>query len=147
VTTGHIQIFEHDVHGNLLAEHSNWYGSVRSQYDHGGRRMRLTWPDGFFVSYDYRVTGEMSAIRENGGAVLASFGYDELGRRTEHRPRQRHGTSYGYDAASRLATLTQDLAGPTAMPPRPSATIRRCRSPPRPAPTTATSGAAAATAP
>jgi YD repeat-containing protein len=108
---GHVQIFEHDVHGNLLAEHSNWYGSVRSQYDHAGRRMRLTWPDGFFVSYDYRVTGEMAAIRENGGAVLASFSYDELGRRTGIARGNGTVTSYGYDAASRLASLTQELAG------------------------------------
>jgi RHS repeat-associated protein len=106
---GHVQSFEHDVHGNLLAEHSN--GSVRSQYDHAGRRTRLTWPDGFFVTYEHRVTGEMAAIRENGGAVLASFGYDELGRRTSIARGNGTVTSYGYDAASRLASLTQDLAG------------------------------------
>jgi RHS repeat-associated protein len=108
---GHTQIFEHDVHGNLTAEHSDWYGSVRSQYDHAGRRTRLTWPDGFFVTYEYRATGEMAAIRENGGAVLASFGYDELGRRTGIARGNGTVTSYGYDAASRLKTLAQELAG------------------------------------
>jgi YD repeat-containing protein len=143
---GHVQIFEHDVHGNLLAEHSNWYGSVRSQYDHAGRRTRLTWPDGFFVSYEHRVTGEMAAIRENGGTVLASFSYDELGRRASIARGNGTVTTYGYDAASRLAALTQELAGPTTTTPPPSATIRRCRSRQRPAPTTATSGPAAATA-
>jgi YD repeat-containing protein len=106
---GHVQSFEHDVHGNLTAEHSN--GSVRSQYDHAGRRTRLTWPDGFFVTYEHRVTGEMSTIRENGGAVLASFGYDELGRRTGIARGNGTVTSYAYDAASRLASLAQELAG------------------------------------
>jgi hypothetical protein len=71
---------------------------VRAQYDHGGRRTRLTWPDGFFVSYDYRVTGEMAAIRENGGAVLASFSYDELGRRASIARGNGTVTTYGYDA-------------------------------------------------
>jgi YD repeat-containing protein len=110
-SAGHAQSFEHDVHGNVTAEHSNWYGSVRSQYDAGGRRLRLTWPDGFFVTYEHRATGEMKAIRENGGAVLASFDYDALGRRTAIARGNGTATTYGYDAASRLASLGQQLAG------------------------------------
>ena len=37
-----------------------------SEYDAAGRRYRLTWPDNFYVDYDYHVTGEMTAIREYG---------------------------------------------------------------------------------
>jgi YD repeat-containing protein len=88
---GHVQSFEHDVHGNLLAEHSNWYGSVRSQYDHGGRRTAADLAGRLLRHLRLSRHRRDGAIRENGGAVLASFGYDELGRRTEHRPRQRHG--------------------------------------------------------
>lgn len=74
-------------------------------YDQAGRRTRLTWWDGFFVTYDYDAAGAMTAIRENGGAVLASFSYDSLGRRTGLTRANGTSTSYGYDAVSRLASL------------------------------------------
>jgi hypothetical protein len=49
---------------------------------------------GLFVNYDYLVTGEVSKIRENGATtgvgVLASFGYDDLGRRTRVGNRDKH---------------------------------------------------------
>ena len=53
----------------------------------------------------------MSAIRENGSFVLASFGYDDRGRRTSLSRGNGTVTSYAYDPASRLSGLTQDLAG------------------------------------
>ena len=63
-------------------------------YDLAGRRTRLTWPDSFYVDYDHLVTGEVSAVRENGATsgvgVLATYAYDDLGRRTGADPRQRH---------------------------------------------------------
>jgi len=108
---GHQQSFEYEVLGNLLAEHSNWYGSVRSQYDAAGRRWKLIWPDGFFVTYEHLVTGETAAIREYGSALLAGFGYDGLGRRTSLIRGNGTSTAYAYDPASRLAALTQELAG------------------------------------
>ena len=47
------------------------------QYDAAGRRTRLTWSDGFYVSYDYDVLGRMTKVRENGAVqgtgVLASY--------------------------------------------------------------------------
>jgi YD repeat-containing protein len=108
---GHQQSFDYDVLGNLLAENSNWYGSVRSQYDAAGRRWKLIWPDGFFVTYEHLVTGETAAIREYGSALLAGFGYDGLGRRTSLIRGNGTSTTYAYDPASRLAALTQELAG------------------------------------
>ena len=66
------------------------------------------------MTYDYLVTGEQTAIRENGATsgvgVLATFAYDDLGRRTTPTRGNGTSTSYSYDAASRLAQLTQDLA-------------------------------------
>jgi RHS repeat-associated protein len=67
--------------------------------------------DGFFVTYEYNNLGAMTAIRENGGFVLASFGYDSLGRRTSLSRGNGTSTTYGYDAVSRLSTLGLDLAG------------------------------------
>jgi RHS repeat-associated protein len=107
--------FTYDALGRQLTE-SSWAGTATSQYDLAGRRTRLTWPgSGLYVDHDYLVTGETSAIRENGATsgagVLASFTYDNLGRRTLLIRGNGTSTSYGYDAASRLTALTNDLAG------------------------------------
>jgi YD repeat-containing protein len=105
----------YDALGRLTSETSNWYGTRSSAYDAAGRRTRLTWRDGFSVDYDHLVTGEVAAIRENGATsgigVLATFGYDDLGRRTSLTRGNGTITSYGYDPASRLTSLAQDLAG------------------------------------
>ncbi len=63
----HYANFSYDALGRQISEQSNWTTRT-SQYDLTGRRTRLTWGDGFFVSYDYNVTGEVTAIRENGTA-------------------------------------------------------------------------------
>ena len=56
-----------------------------------------------------------SPIRENGATsgigVLATFGYDQLGRRETLTLGNGDVTSYRYDAVSRLDRLTLDLAG------------------------------------
>jgi RHS repeat-associated protein len=75
-TNGYQGSFSYDALGRQLTEGSNWYGTKSSQYDLAGRRTRLAHRDGFFVDYDYLVTGEVSAIRENGSFVLASAGND-----------------------------------------------------------------------
>jgi YD repeat-containing protein len=107
---GHQQSFGYDAR-RRVSEASNWYGTTSSEYDLAGRRTRLTWRDGFFVTFEHLVTGEMTAVRENGGFVLASFGYDDLGRRTGLTRGNGTSTSYGYDAVSRLTGLTNELAG------------------------------------
>lgn len=90
-------------------------GTVSAQYDLAGRRTRLTWPDSFYASYDYLVTGEVSAVRENGAAsgigVLATYAYDDLGRRTGMTRGNGTSSSFGYDNASRLTSLGLDLGG------------------------------------
>ena len=90
-------------------------GTTSTGYDLTGQRMQLTYDGGFYVNYDRLVTGEVTAIRENGATsgagVLASYGYDQLGRRTSVTRGNGTATSYGYDNVSRLASLTQDLAG------------------------------------
>jgi RHS repeat-associated protein len=92
-----------------------------STYDLAGRRTRITHPDGFFVQQDYLVTGEMTTIRERDGTtddpvtsgvgVLATYGYDDLGRRSSLTYGNGESASYSYDAVSRLHTLSHDLGG------------------------------------
>jgi RHS repeat-associated protein len=91
-------------------------GTVASQWDLAGRRTRLTYPgSGLFVDYDYLVTGETTKIRENGATsgigVLATFGYDDLGRRTSLTFGNGASQAYGYDPVSRLTSLTNNLTG------------------------------------
>jgi YD repeat-containing protein len=108
---GHQQSFGYDALGWRLSETSNWFRTTSNQYDLAGRRTRLTWRDGFFVTYEHLTTGEMTAVRENGGFVLASFGYDDLGRRTGLTRGNGTATGYGHDAVSRLGSLSNELAG------------------------------------
>jgi RHS repeat-associated protein len=93
-------------------------GSVTAQFDLAGRRTQLTWPDSFYVTYDYLVTGEMTAIRESGASsgagVLATYTYDDLGQRVGIARGNGTTTTFTPDAASRLSTLTQNLGGTEA---------------------------------
>lgn len=104
-----------DALGRLTSE-SQPFGSVSYLYDAAGRRTQTTYPgSGLYITYDYDVTGNVTAIRENGASsgagVLATYAYDDLGRRTSLVRGNGVVTSYGYDAVSRLASLSHDLAG------------------------------------
>lgn len=102
--------FEYDALGRVTRQYSN-LGSNTLGYDAAGRMTRQTWGDGFFVTYEYDLSGAMTRIRESGGLELARFDYDDLGRRTTLTRGNGTVTMYSYDAASRLTGLGQDLAG------------------------------------
>jgi RHS repeat-associated protein len=109
-----VNAFTYDALGRLTVE-QNYNATTYHAYDAAGRQTRLTWHDGFYVDYDYDVTGNVTAIRENGATsgvgVLATYGYDNLGRRTSLTRGNGTVTSFGYDGVSRLSSLTQDLSG------------------------------------
>lgn len=111
---GHVTNYSYDALGRPTTEYTT-YGTTTSQYDAAGRRTRLTWSDGFYITYDYDNVDEMTAVREYGAAsgagVLATFSYDDLGRRRQLTRGNGTITSYSYDPVSRLTSLTQDLAG------------------------------------
>ena len=102
--------FTYDALGRNLTQ-TGPIGTVGYQYDAAGRRTRLTWPDLFYVTYDYLVTGEMTTVKESGTTTLGTYAYDDLGRRTSLTRGNGVITSYGYDNISRLTSLTSDLAG------------------------------------
>jgi RHS repeat-associated protein len=102
--------FAYDALGRNVKQ-SGASGDYESQYDQAGRRTRLDHPDSFFVTQEYSVTGEMVAIRENGSTLLASYEYDQLGRRDRLVLGNGAITDYQYDAASRPWKLTHDPAG------------------------------------
>jgi YD repeat-containing protein len=107
---GDSQVYDYDALGRQLSQ-AGASGTYSSRYDPAGRRTRITHPDGFFVTQEYLVTGEMTKIRENGGFVLAAFDYDDLGRRDRLVLGNGAVTDYGYDAVSRLETLGHDFPG------------------------------------
>ena len=106
--------FDYDALGRTVQE-ATPFGANTSQYDLAGRRTRLTHGDGFYVTYDYLVTGEVSAIRENGAAsgagVLGTYAYGPLGQRLSLTRGNGVVSSYAYDPLLRLASLGHDMAG------------------------------------
>ena len=113
--TGSALSFTYDALSRNLTQ-AGPQGTVSSQWDLAGRRTRLTYPGGgLYVDYGYLVTGEMSAIRENGATsgigVLATIAYDNLGRRNSLTFGNGASQNYSFDAVSRLTSLTANLAG------------------------------------
>lgn len=101
----------YDALGRQRAQ-ANPLGIVTSNYDLAGRRTQLTWPDGFYVNYDYNTAGDMTAIRENGATwQLAAWNYDNLGRRTQMSRANGASTVWAYNAAGQLSQLSHDLPG------------------------------------
>jgi RHS repeat-associated protein len=114
--TGNALSFTYDALGRNLTQ-TGPHGTITSQFDLAGHRTRITHPDSFYVDQDYLVTGEMSQIRENGASsgvgLLATFSYDDIGRRTALTRGNGLATNYGYDPVSRLSSLAHGFAGTT----------------------------------
>jgi len=81
-------------------------------YDADGNRIRITYPDSTYFTYDYDGLDRATTIKANGAATIATIGYDNQGRRSGDT-RSGASTTYGYDPVSRLANLSNDLAGTT----------------------------------
>ncbi len=65
------------------------------------------------MAYEYNTGGDLTAIKENGGTALATFAYDNLGRRTALTRANGSTSGYVYDGVSRLIDLALDLGGST----------------------------------
>jgi RHS repeat-associated protein len=89
--------------------------TVGSDYDVAGNRIKVTWPNGAFVNYDYDNTGAVTKIRENnassGVQVLATYAYDDLGRRAGLDRGNGADTGFEYTGAW-LTGLNQGVAAP-----------------------------------
>ena len=102
----------YDGFGRLTATTTAMAGTSRSLafgYDADGNRTGITHPDGNAWTYDYDGLDRLIAITQNGGQVVA-MSYDQEGRR-QSATRGAVTSGYGYDAAGRLRTLGDDLAG------------------------------------
>ena len=115
---GQLLSFTFDALNRNIGASSNYGGTMSYLYDLANRRTRVTWPDGFHVDYDYLLTNEVGAVRENGAisgaGVLAEFGYNDRGQRISLIRGNGTSTSYSYDGASRLTSLAQNFTGTTS---------------------------------
>ncbi|HEX5182039.1 MAG TPA: RHS repeat-associated core domain-containing protein [Allosphingosinicella sp.] len=108
-----------DVYDNAdrhTSESTNMDGVSRtftSIYDADGNRTQLQGDGGYSANFDYDGLDRMSDAVV-AGTRLASISYDQLGRKGslgEGFGASYSTTSYAYDGASRLQTMTHDLAG------------------------------------
>jgi len=106
--------YSYDGAKRLKSESTNGKG-LSFGYDLSGNRTTLTFQDANYFVYDFDALNRVSKIRENGATsgagVLSSITWDPLSRRDYVSWGNGTLTDYGYDAASRLGALTQDLAG------------------------------------
>lgn len=97
-----------------LTSETSFGRAVSYQYDVGGNRTRLIWPDANYIQYTYDALNRMDQVRENGATsgagLLADYGYDALSRRTTLARGNGTAVGYSHDLASRLTGLTQDFA-------------------------------------
>ncbi len=103
----------YDGFGRLMSSTTNQGGTTRTlgyQYNADGGRTRVTHPDATYFTYDYDGLDRATIVKENGAASVATITYDNQGRRSGSN-RGGVATSYGYDPASRLASITDDLTG------------------------------------
>lgn len=114
-TSGHLTSYGYDALGREVTETNTYGGTHSSSYDQAGRRTKLTWSDGFYVTYDHLVTGEISAIREygasNGAGVLAAYAYNDAGNLISIS-RGNGTTTNLLHGASRLTSLSHEFGNP-----------------------------------
>ncbi|ATQ43417.1 RHS repeat domain-containing protein [Caulobacter mirabilis] len=100
---------EYDKVGRMTSE-ATFGRAMTYQYDKAGNRTRVTWPDGFYATYDYDNANRTRAIGQNGASTVIELAYDALGRRAGLAG---GGATKGwaYDGAGRMSALQFNLAG------------------------------------
>jgi RHS repeat-associated protein len=114
--TGNNVSFTYDALSRKLTE-TGPQGTVTSTFDLAGRRTSVAYPaaagaTNLTVAYTYLATGEVSTIMD-GTTNLATYTYDNLGKRAGVTLGNGVVQSYTRDPISRLTTLTDNLAGAT----------------------------------
>ncbi|HEY1605144.1 MAG TPA: RHS repeat-associated core domain-containing protein [Allosphingosinicella sp.] len=108
----------YDNAGRLTSFASNMDGTSRTfaaTYDADGNRLTLSGTS-YWAGFDYDGLDRMSAVHDTSltTPAIATIAYDQIGRRLslgQGPGAANSSTSYAYDGASRLLTMTHDLAG------------------------------------
>lgn len=99
----------YDQLSRLLSE-TTPQGQMSFRYDAAGNRTRITWPDAFYVAYGYNLYSQATSAVQGGSNTLATYAYDNLGRRTTIGRPTLPTTTYGY-SGPRLTSLSHNLTG------------------------------------
>ncbi|HEY2033150.1 MAG TPA: RHS repeat-associated core domain-containing protein [Rhizomicrobium sp.] len=115
-TAGNTIAYGYDSAGRATSEANTIAGLTGTKtasymLDQNGNRTRLTWPDGYYVNYDYDALNRMATATDSLGASLATYGYDTLSRRTNLLYGNGASMAYTYSPAGDLRTLNHDMAG------------------------------------
>lgn len=79
--------------------------AVGHQYDRNGNRSRLDYPDGSWLTYSYDAMNRLEEIRDQGGALVARYGYDPLSRIVSEELGNGARTERAFDAGGALARI------------------------------------------
>jgi len=85
--------------------------TVTQQFDLAGRRTQFSTSSGLLLNYQWLTTGQMKAVLDGSGTPMATFSYDDFGRRTGLALYDGTSAAWSYDGVSRLASLTHDFGG------------------------------------
>jgi RHS repeat-associated protein len=85
--------------------------SLTYDYDPAGNRTRITYPDGFYASYEFNSASELTVVRDSTGATLATYAYDNLGHPKTLTSGDGVNTLYAYDGIGRLNALSFNFTG------------------------------------
>lgn len=102
-----------DALGRLTSEQGA-QGTVSYLYDSAGRRQRLTYPDGFYVTYVYNTLNALTQVKENGSMTLVTYGYDDYGRRISRDFGNSVQTDMAYNTAGQLSDFDFTLPSATS---------------------------------
>lgn len=84
---------------------------VSYQYDTAGNRSRLTYPDGYFLTYNYDELNRLTTILEGGVTTLAEYEYDALSRCLALTLGNGTSSSYTYEIDNDLTSIQHQSAG------------------------------------
>jgi RHS repeat-associated protein len=101
-----------------LTSEATFGRSVGFDYDLASNRTKVIWPDGNFVYSNFDNLNRVNKVCENGSAgcatgLLATVTLDPLSRRSAIARPNGASSGFGYDLASRLTSLAQDVSGTT----------------------------------
>jgi RHS repeat-associated protein len=106
--------FQFDAAGRLTNETQVIYsaptfsGTVRSigyQYNSAGRKTKMVYPDGTFVTYEYNGNGWLTAIKSGGTSSIVTYEYDAAGRRIKRTLENSTYTVLDYDSADQATNI------------------------------------------
>ncbi|MBZ4420714.1 RHS repeat-associated core domain-containing protein [Myxococcus sp. RHSTA-1-4] len=109
----HVISYTYDTAGRMSQTSDvvgTWTRNIGFTYNAAGNLARLTWPDNYYVTYDYDAANRLTAVKESGTTSLVTLGYDQLSRRTS-MVRGGATTSYAYTQRGLVHTITHDVAG------------------------------------